>query len=53
MDDAGCIKWINEVWARRPGGLLKYQLLLVWDIFKSHLSACVKNCVYRNNTDLA
>lgn len=53
MDDTGCIKWINNVWARRPGGLRKQRSLLVWDMFKSHLSDAVKKCAYRNNTDLA
>ena len=53
MDDEGCIKWINEVWVRRPGGLLNHKSLLVWDMFKSHLCENVKATIKRFNTDIA
>ena len=41
MDDSGCVKWI-KVWARRPGAMLKPKSLLVWGMFKSHLTDTTK-----------
>ena len=53
MDDKGCIKWINKVCERCPGGLLNCKSLLVWDMFKSHLCENIKTTIKRINTDIA
>lgn len=53
MDDSGCVKWINEVWARRPGAMLKPKSLLVWDMFKSHLTDTAKKLLKSKKTDMA
>ena len=34
--------WIDEVFMRRPGGLLKPRSLLVWDMFRAHCCDSVK-----------
>jgi hypothetical protein len=33
MDEERMKLWIEKVWSRRPGGLLKKPALLVWDQF--------------------
>ena len=40
-DEAGMKLWINRVWERRKGGLLKKSSLLVLDQFSSHLKNSV------------
>ena len=52
MDDSGCVKWINEVWAHRPGAMLKPKSVLVWDMFKSHLTDTAKKLVKSKKTDM-
>ena len=49
MNDNGCIKWINKVWVRRLGSLLKHKSLLIWDMFKSHLCENIKATIKRCN----
>ena len=53
MDDQGCSKWIKEVWDRRPGSLLKPKSMLVWDMFKSHLTESTKSALRSVKTDMA
>ena len=36
LDEVGTLEWLNKVWNRRPGALLKKPLLLVWDMFRAH-----------------
>ena len=45
MDDSGCVKWINEVWAHQSGTMLKLKSLLMWDMFKSHLMDTTKKAL--------
>ena len=49
MDKAGVIKWINMVWVRRNGGLLKKRSMLVWDQFRAHLTDEVKRSLKESN----
>ncbi|CAM1308344.1 Uncharacterised protein r2_g1824 [Pycnogonum litorale] len=42
MDEDGTILWLNQVWNRRPGALLKKKSLLVWDQFRAHKTEKVK-----------
>ena len=42
MDESLILEWINEVWNKRPGALLKPKSLLVWDQFMAHLCEEVK-----------
>ena len=50
MDKEGIIKWINMVWVRRNGGLLKKRSMLVWDQFRAHLTDEVKRSLKESNT---
>ena len=52
MDKAGMKIWIDKVWKRHPGGLLK-KSLLVYDRFKTHLIDCIKKRLEDHNTDVA
>ena len=42
MDEALIKVWLDEVFMRRPGGLLKPRCLLVWDMFRAHCCDSVK-----------
>ena len=53
MDERGCLKWIEDVWANQPGGLMRKKSMLVWDMFKAHLSEDVKTSLKAHNTDIA
>ena len=50
MDEEGIIKWINQVWVRRNGGLLKKRSVLVWDQFRIHLTKKVQCSLKESNT---
>ncbi|KAG8234181.1 hypothetical protein J437_LFUL007341 [Ladona fulva] len=43
MDEAGMKLWLQNVWARQPGGLLRKPSLLVWDQFRVHRTETIKN----------
>jgi hypothetical protein len=43
MDKEGMKLWIEKVWSRHPGGLLKKPALLVWDQFRYHRTEAIKN----------
>ena len=53
MDEDGVKLWTDKVWKKRPGGLMKTKSLLVWDMFKAHVTEKSKDHVKRTNTDLA
>ncbi|KAK3884870.1 hypothetical protein Pcinc_010845 [Petrolisthes cinctipes] len=50
MDEDGVKLWIENVWSRRPGGLRKEKSLLVWDMFRAHLTEKSKKLVSSTNT---
>jgi hypothetical protein len=53
MDENSMKVWLEKVWAKRPGGLLKKPALLVCDQFKSHVTEATKRRVKDLNTQLA
>ena len=53
MDGDGVKLWLEKVWSRRPGGLIKKPSLLVWDHFRAHLTKATKNRVNNLNTKVA
>lgn len=53
MNEEGMKIWFNEVWSRRPGGLLKKTALLVFDHFKAHVTQSVKAIAADLKTQLA
>ena len=53
MDEEGVKLWIQHVWNMRPGGLTKKRSLLVWDMFRSHLTEKTKRRLQASNTDTA
>lgn len=53
MEEKLVIDWIETVWNRRPGALLKKKHLLVLDSFKAHLTERVKEKLKGMKTVLA
>ncbi|GFW84011.1 pogo transposable element with KRAB domain [Trichonephila clavipes] len=50
MDENGVKLWIKNIWPRRPGALRNPQNLLVWDMFRSHLTDNTKKLLTECNT---
>jgi hypothetical protein len=53
MDEDGINLWLNQVWDRRPGALLKKKSLLVWDQFRAHTTDKVKDTLKKLKTTSA
>lgn len=53
MDENGVKLWMENVWQRRPGALRNQHSLLVWDMFRSHVTESTKNRLAQNNTKIA
>ena len=45
--------WLEKVWSKRPGGLLKKTSLLVCDQFKAHVTELTKRLATKLKTHLA
>jgi len=45
--------WLEKVWSKRPGGLLKKKSLLVCDQFKAHVTESTKRLATKLKTHLA
>ncbi|KAG1677113.1 Pogo transposable element with KRAB domain [Nymphon striatum] len=52
MDEQGVELWLNRLWCRRNGGLLKKPALLVWDQFRAHLTNKVKEVLRRDHNTI-
>ena len=52
MDEDGVMFWLENIWGRRPGALLKKRSMLVWDMFSAHLKETVRDAVKENRTDM-
>lgn len=53
MDETGTKDWLNNIWNKRPGALLRKPSLLVWDAFAAHRSDAIKQQAERMKTTLA
>jgi len=53
MDGEGMKLWLDKVWSKRPGGLLKKPSLLVCDQFKTHVTDSTKRLATKLKTRLA
>ncbi|KAK9398934.1 hypothetical protein NXF25_013903 [Crotalus adamanteus] len=53
MDEEGVKLWLDNVWSTQPGGLIQKHSLLVWDMFRAHLTPSTKQRRARINTDAA
>jgi len=53
MDEEGVKFWLNNVWNKRPGALLRQRSLLIWDTFRAHLTDAMKEEAKRLRIDLA
>ncbi|KAG2459032.1 POGK protein, partial [Polypterus senegalus] len=53
MDEKGMRLWIEKVWSKRPGGLLKKPSLLVLDQFRAHIADTTKKNFKEVKTHLA
>jgi len=52
MDEEGTKDWLKTVWQTRPGALLNKRSMLVWDMFRAHLTDDVKKTARKNKVDL-
>lgn len=52
MTDDLVVDWLNTVWNRRPGGLLRQRSMLVLDSFRGHLTDKVKSRIREERCDL-
>lgn len=52
MDDNLVLDWVENVWCKRPGGLIKKRSLLVLDAFRCHRSEKLKEKLKSSKTDL-
>ena len=50
VDENILLQWLEKVWFKRPGALLKPDSLLVWDMFRAHLLDSVKRKLKENKT---
>ena len=53
MDENGTKDWLENVWNKRQGGLLKKPAMLIWDMFSAHKTDDVKKLAKKINTSLA
>ncbi|GFS56714.1 pogo transposable element with KRAB domain [Trichonephila clavipes] len=53
MDKNGVKLWIKNIWQRHPETLRNPQSILVWDMFRSHLTDNTKKLLTECNTDIA
>ena len=53
MDGEGMKLWLEKMWSKRPGGLLKKPSLLVRDQFKVHVTESTKRLASKLKTHLA
>ena len=53
MDGEGMKLWLEKVWSKHPGGLLKKPSLLVCDQFKAHVTESTKRLATKLKTHLA
>ncbi|KAG7167587.1 Pogo transposable element-like 80 [Homarus americanus] len=51
--DGGVKVWLDKVWFKRPGGLLRKNSLLVWDQFSAHRTENTKRLAKELNTQQA
>src|SRR5215469_9725064 len=52
MDGEGMTLWLQKVWSKGPGGLLKKPSLLVCDQFKAHVTESTKRLATKLKTHL-
>ena len=50
MNESLTHTWLDEIWFKRSGSLLKPTSLLVWDQFRAHLCESVKMKLHQNKT---
>ena len=53
MDEKGMKLWIEKIWERHPGGLIKKKACLVYNMFKTHLMESIRRKLKLVNTDVA
>ncbi len=53
MDENGMRLWLEKVWGRRPGALLKKPALMVWDAFRAHTTDAIKKQISQMKTQVA
>lgn len=51
MDEKSMKTWIDLIWKKRPGGLLKNKSLLIFEKFRTHLMDSIFKKLEAENTD--
>ena len=53
MDEAGTQQWLRQVWNARPGAMMAKRSMLVWDMFRAHVTESCRNTARDLRTDMA
>jgi hypothetical protein len=53
MDETGIQKWLHQVWNCRPGAMMARRSMLVWDMFRAHITESVKKTIKDLKSDTA
>lgn len=53
MDQHGLKMWIDNVWNKRPGSLREERSLLLWDMFRSHVTEDIKKRLQGSNIEMS
>src|SRR6218665_145250 len=53
MDEAGTQQWLHQVWGSKPGAMMSKRSMLVWDMFRAHLTEPCKKTARNLRTDMA
>ena len=52
MDEAGTQQWLRQVWNTRPGAMISKRSMLVWDMFRAHVTDTCKKTTSEIRTDM-
>ncbi|CAL1297088.1 unnamed protein product [Larinioides sclopetarius] len=53
MDECGALNWLENTWSQRKGAVFNKPSMLVWDLFKAHLTDEVLEKCHKINVKLA
>jgi len=53
MDEAGTQQWLRQVWNARPGAMISKRSMLVWDMFRAHVTESCRRTARDLRTDMA
>src|SRR6218665_1265677 len=53
MDEAGTQQWLRQVWNTRPGAMMSKRSMLVWNMFRAHITETSRKTPQDLRTDMA